>query len=253
MTIDAVTDATQWESGEADWDSDDSYEDDFGEDTEDIGEARRRSRNRQPRYRRLQGVRGVRLHGRDGSPQTLRFPQNVARVDETNNALRALDAKLTQLETRYGRQLKNDSSVTGVVTLTVGGGLTAFSAFQAAEDQSGGSKLAVWKNSEATKMASVISVTQLATTGAKLLVNRRSSWTPLGVAADIFAAGQLATYVYGMFSSTVLPTGTPHFVTFETAGKDLNTYKVGDTVIIKDVGIARVVAGSNGQLTLDYN
>lgn len=211
MNGDAITDSYPWESGEADWDSDESFADEIGEDIEDIGEARRKRRQRHSPYRRMQGVQGVRLQGQDGRPQTLKFPSNVARVDETNQALarqemgrRELEEKLTRLERQFGRQLKKDSSITGFVTLVTGGALTAYGAIKAQPDQpdTNDTKLKSWTKNEATRMASLISATQLATSGAKLVINGRYDRSGLGIAADIFAVGQLATFVFGTFSSS---------------------------------------------------
>ncbi len=256
MSGDAITDSYPWESGEADWDSDESFSDEIGEDVEDIGEAKRKRGRRQPRYRRMQGVQGVKLQGQDGRPQTLKFPAKLATTEETNRALasqemgqRELHEKLTRLEKQFGRQLKNDSSATGFVTLVTGGALTAYGAVNAAKAEE--NKLKTWTNDNATKMASLVSATQLATSGAKLVVNGRYSRSGLGIAADVFSVGQLATWVFGTFSSSSKTSSrrviAGFFPTYTAAQGALDKQKVGDIIAIDGGSLVQVVQNGAGK------
>ena len=110
---------------------------------------------------------------RMASSQTVRFPAKLPTTAEVNRGLasqemgrRALEEKLGRLERQLGRQVKNDAAITGLVTLAIGGGLTAFGAVKAAEETT--NKFNSWANQGSTQIASVVSATQLATTAAKL-------------------------------------------------------------------------------------
>jgi hypothetical protein len=256
MTAEDIADSYQWESGEADWDSDESFYGQSGEDVEDIGEASRKRRRRPNRYRPGQGVQGIKLQRQDGGSQMVRFPAKLATTAETNRGLasqemgrRELEEKLSRLEKQYGRQVKNDASVGGFVTLGIGGGLTTFGAVKAAEQPS--DKLKSWAQEGATQIASLVSATQLATSGAKLVVDGHYHRSGLGMAADIFAVGQLATFVFASFSSSSNK-GSPVIDSladdFSNAFDNLknNRYRVGEIVVLNNTGeFLQVVQGPN--------
>jgi len=137
----AIADNYQWESDEADWEADDAVAGEADEAVEDIGE-RTRYRRGNNRYRPTQGIQGIRMRRPDGGAQTVRFPAKLPTTEEVNRGLasqelgrRALDEKLARLEKQLGRQAKNDGTVSGLVTLAIGGGLTAYGAVKAAEHQ----------------------------------------------------------------------------------------------------------------------
>jgi len=208
MIDEMTTEAFPWESDEAeDWESDEALgESDEG--VEDIGErTRRRHRGPQSRYRPGRGVQGIVMRGQDGRARNVRFPAKLATAEETNRGLagqelgrRALEEKVARLEKKFGLGQKNDSAVTGLVTLGIGGALVAHGAIKAAE-QTSGSKLGNWADQRSTEMATIVSVTQLATSGAKLVINGRYHRSGIGIAADIFAAAQIATFAFGSFST----------------------------------------------------
>ena len=188
-----------WESDEAeDWESDEAFAE--SEDSaEDIGERARR-RRRRSHYRPGRGVRGLALRSPDGRVRNLPFPTRLATAVETNRGLatqevarRALDQRLDRLETRVRAQQKNDSSATGVVALLIGGGLAAWGAYEASK-KSTGSRLGNWASQDSTKMAAVTSVSQIATSGAKLAINGRYHRSGFGIAADTFSVAQLAAF-----------------------------------------------------------
>ncbi|MCI0421653.1 MAG: hypothetical protein L0312_20910, partial [Acidobacteria bacterium] len=129
-----------WESEDAeDWESDEAIGE-YEDSAEDIGErARRRRRQQRSRPSRVAGVQGLTMRGQDGRARNLAFPSRLATAAETNRGLaqvndarRALAGRLERLEARHRVQQKKDSSVSGLVTLAIGGSLTAFGAIQAA-------------------------------------------------------------------------------------------------------------------------
>ena len=203
MTEAMLLESLPWESDETeDWESDEAIaESDDG--TEDIGERARRSRRRRTVYYRPgRGVRGLMVRGQDGRSRNLPFPAKLATAEETNRGLanqeigrRALDQRLERLETKFQVQQKNDGSAAGLVTLLIGGGLTAFGAFKASEKS--GALFGNWANENSTKIAAVTAVSQIATSGAKLAINGRYHRSGLGIAADAFAAAQLAAFAFG--------------------------------------------------------
>jgi hypothetical protein len=194
--------AEDWESEEAIADAEEAIAD--AEDTgEDIGEARRRRGRPRRWYRPGRGVQGLRMRGPDGAVRQIAFPRKLATAAETNRAMarqavrgRALEGQLDRLETRLRAQQKNDSSVSGAVTLLLAGGLTAWGAV-AASRQSGGFTFGNWAKEGSTKMAALASVSQLGTSGAKLAFNRRYHRSGFGMAADGFAVAQLAAFAFG--------------------------------------------------------
>jgi len=189
------------ESDEAFFESEDSEE--------DFGEARR-SRRRRPlplpsrnRFLASRGVRGVKFRGPDGRVRNLPFPSKLATSAETNRGLasqevgrRALEQRLERIETGFRAQQKKDSAASGAVFLAIGGGLTAWSLFKASQQAGGGSIFSSWPSQDSAQMATLASVTQIATTGAKLLINGRYHGSGVGIAADAFAAVQVTGFAF---------------------------------------------------------
>jgi hypothetical protein len=191
-----------WESDEAqDWESDEAFAE-SDESAEDIGErARRRWRGRGPyRPAYARGVQGIRT---PSGP--VAFPQRLTTAAETNRGLAAqerarneLEKQVDQLERRFQQQRKSDASVSGIVTLVIGGGLTVLGIVLARQAITFNS----WASQEPVKAAATVSGFQLANTLAKSAVGAgggryASSGSPLGIAADVFAVAQLAAFAFG--------------------------------------------------------
>lgn len=200
---DEMIESLPWESDEAeDWESDEAFAE--SEDSaEDIGERARRRRRRRSHFRPGRGVRGIAVRGQDGATRNLSFPARLATAAETNRGLasqelarRALDERLDRLETRMRAQLKNDAAATGIVALLIGGGLAAWGAYEASKKATG-STLGNWASANSTKMAALTSVSQIATSGARLAINGRYHSSGFGLAADAFSAAQLAAFALG--------------------------------------------------------
>ena len=143
----------------------------------------------------------------DGRARNVAFPAKLATADETNRGLatqevarRALEQRLDRLETRGMQQQKNGSAISGIVTLLIGGGLTAFSLFKASQSTSTGSTFSKWAQEDMAKVATLTSVGQIAGSGAKLLVNGRYHRSGIGMAADAFAAAQVAGFALASLS-----------------------------------------------------
>ena len=132
-------------------------------------------------------------------------------------ARRALGERIDRLEARNRQQLKNGASISGIVTLVLGGGLTAFSLFKA-NSETGGSLLSKWANESTAQMATVSSVSQLAATGAMMLVNGRYHRSGIGIAADAFAALQIAGFTFASFQGA--PALGRHTVVSDEAGSN---------------------------------
>ena len=185
-----------------------------------------------------------------GGVSKLRFPARVATAAETNRGLanqelarRALAERLNRVEARSRALLKNDSSVSGLVTLAIGGGLAGFGAIQAGK-KVGGSGLQNWAAETSTKTAAVVSASQLATSGAKLVINRRYHRSGIGMAADIFAAAQLAAFAFGSLNK---PEPPPIGVANKAdADKQKELVPPGTVLVTKDLGEGfRVVLDAN--------
>jgi len=193
-----------FESDEAeDWESDESFAE-SDESAEDIGERTRQRGRRRGQYARgVRGVRGMTVRGPEG-PRNLQFPAKLATAAETNRGLasqeigrRALEGRLDRLETGVRSQQRNDSSVAGIVTLLLGGGLSLWGAIEASR-QSAGFTFGKWAEQQSSKIAAVTSVSQLATSGAKLAIyGRYHRHSGFGIAADAFAGIQLAAFAFG--------------------------------------------------------
>ena len=185
-----------FESDEAeDWETDESFAE-SDESAEDIGERARRRRNRfQPAARNVRGVRGVRLRGPNGV-QNVPFPSKLATVAETKRGLGTLEGRLDRIESRVRGQQRNDSSVAGIVTLLLGGGLSVWGAVVASRESSGFT-FGHWAKQLPSQMAAMTSVSQIATSGAKLAIHRQYPKSGLGIAADAFAVAQIAAFAFG--------------------------------------------------------
>jgi len=240
MISEIMAEASPAESNESeDWESDEAF-DESDEGVEDIGErARRRRRGPPSRYRPIRrGVKGVVMRGQDGTSRNVRFPAKLATAEETNQGLasqelgrRALEEKVALLEKRFGVQQKNDSGVAGLVTLGIGGSLAAHGVIKAKE-QPDGLTLKNWTKQTSTEMATLISVTQLATSGAKLVVNGRYHRSGLGIAADVFAAAQIAAFAFGHFSVSKSESQARFFANQDSANSVLQGLSAGTTVLI---------------------
>jgi hypothetical protein len=194
-----IIDSVPWESEEAEY----PEADEAVIEAEESEEAYRRPRRQKRAFQPARGVQGITLRGRDGT-HNVQFPTKLATVAETNRGLasqelarRAIDERLDKLEARFKGQLKKDVATTGVVALAIGGGLSAIGAFQASNQPTGSSALANWAAEDTTKMAAVVSVTQLATSGAKLAFNGRYVRSGFGIASDIFSVLQIGLFTYG--------------------------------------------------------
>jgi len=200
--------AEDWESDEAIAEAEDTA------DAEDIGEWRRRSRYPPGRYPPgrgpgryppvVRGIRGMTSRGPEGV-RNFRFPAKVATAAETNRGLakqevgrRDLEQRLARLENRFRGQQNKDSSASGLVSLAIGVPLAAWGAIN--PTVTGGSRLENWASQRSTEMATLMSVSQIATSGAKLVINGRYHRSGIGIAADIFAAAQIATFSYASLS-----------------------------------------------------
>lgn len=205
MSEEMLLESVPWESDESeDSESDEAFFE--SEDSaEDYGEARRPRRPRRPtprnRFVASRGVRGVRIRGADGRVRNLPFPAKLATSAETNRGLasqevgrRDLEQRLDRIETGIRVQQKKDSATSGVVYLGIGGGLTAWSLIQAGQQAGGRSFLGSWASQNTAQMATLASVTQIATSGAKLLINGRYHGSGVGIVADAVAAVQAAGF-----------------------------------------------------------
>lgn len=205
-----MIDSVPWESEEAEYPE---AEEAIAE-AEDSAEDYRQRRRPRKAFQPARGVQGLTLRGRDGT-RSVQFPSKLATVAETNRGLasqelarRALDERLDRLESRFRGQQKKDVAATGAVALAIGGGLSAIGAFQAA-NQPSGSALANWSSQEVTRMAAVVSVTQLATSGTKLAFNGRYIRSGFGIAADAFSLLQIALFTFGTLHSPAVVQAVP--------------------------------------------
>ena len=246
MPEEAIEDAV-WESEDAIYESEEAIAE--AEDSaEDIGEASSR-RRRRSRFQPGRGVQGITVRNQDGKVRNLPFPTKLATVDETNRGLakqevarRALDERVDRLEARFKSAQKKDTSIGGVVTLLLGGGLTALGAIEAAKDPSGGG-LGTWAGESTTQMAALVSVTQLVTSGAKFAMNGHYHRNGIGIAADVFSLAQIATFAYGNFHQ-------PHAYTpvADRAALDaqIATANPGTLFVIQQTGdVYQLIVGTN--------
>ena len=228
-----------WESEEADYpESEEAIE------AEESGEAYRSRKRKSRPFKAQQGVKGMTLRSQDGRARTLQFPASLATVSETNRGLatqelgrRELDERLERLEQKFKSQQKKDVATSAVVTLALSGGLSTVGAFQVANEvanqgtssTSTNSALSDWAKKSVTKMATVASLTQLATSGAKLAFNGRYIKSGFGITADVFSVLQLGLFTFGSLQQTPKPS----LVELSTTAVDptkLATYSVGTKV-----------------------
>lgn len=198
------------DTGEAEEGDFGEMDDAFGEaedSADDLGESSRRRRRAAARryYRPSRGVTGMRLRGQDGKIRSLPFPTKLATAEETNRGLatqevarRALAERLDRMELRLKSQQKKDAAASGLVTLFLGGGLATVGIVGASHDK-GGLGLGTWAARKEADAAALVSLTQVATSGAKLAINGRYHRSGFGVAADIFSVGLIAVYSLGKF------------------------------------------------------
>jgi hypothetical protein len=213
MPEEMVVDSLGVESDEADeaWESDEGFME-ADDSVEDFGEAQRRRGRRSGRQRpAVRGVRGMTMRDADGRARNVAFPARLATTAETNRGLasqdvarRALEERIHRLEARNRQQLNNGAAVSGMVTLAIGGGLTALGLYNAqqATTNPNSTFFSRWAKEETTKMATLTSVTQLAATGAKALVDRRYAHSVIGITADAFAAVQLLGFALAYLQPT---------------------------------------------------
>jgi hypothetical protein len=227
MPEEMVADSLDVESDEA-WESDEGFME-ADDSVEDFGEAQRR-RGRYSRRRAVVGVRGMTMRDADGRARNVAFPERLATTAETNRGLagqeaarRALEERIHRLEARNRQQPKNSASISCIVSLAIGGGLTAFSLFKA-QQGTGGTLSSRWVDEETAKMATLSSVTQLAATSANMLVNRRYHRSGIGIAADAFAAVQIAGFTLASLQQ-LTPMSTYTRVSDQSA---LNTVAMAD-------------------------
>jgi hypothetical protein len=214
MAEEMILENVPWESDEAqDWESDEAFAE-SDESAEDLGEAARRRPRRKSPYLRARGVRGMTLRGPDGV-RNVSFPTKLATTAETNRGLATqelarqnLEERLDRFEARRRGDQRNDVSTIGLVTLAIGGGLTLLGAVDAAKASptGKGGTFNSWASQSKTQIASFVSATQLATTGAKFALTGKYPRSPFGFAADAFAVAQLAAFAFGSFSTNSLRT-----------------------------------------------
>jgi hypothetical protein len=106
----------------------------------------------------------------------------------------------------------------------------------------GESRLQKWIEQDSTKAASLVSATQLATSGAKLVTSGRYHRSRIGIAADIYAAAQLGAFAFG---SLRVPAERPAGAgTKKDAEARKNAVSIGSVFVTEDDGLAyRVVQG----------
>lgn len=238
MAEEMILENVPWESEEAhDWEAEEAFVESDGS-GEDIGEAARRRPRRKSHYSPARGVRGITLRGPDGV-RNVSFPTKLATTTETNRGLanqelarRNLEERLDRFEARLRVQQKSDVSATGLVTLVIGGGLTFWGAARASQQ---GFTFHKWADENPTKIAALVSATQLATTGAKLAMTGHYSRSAFGTTADAFAVAQLAAFAFGSLSTgTGMSSGKRPIVvhgTQEAIGPKLPDLKPNDVVL----------------------
>jgi hypothetical protein len=138
-----------------------------------------------------------------------------------------------QLERRLQQQKKTDASVSGIVTLVIGGGLTFLGIVLARQAITFNS----WANQEPVKAASTVSGFQLANTLGRLAVGGgRYPGSPLGIAADVFAVTQLAAFAFGTLSTSTA--GVPRQPKLErdktTLQTNIGNFQPNDIVVTSD-------------------
>src|ERR1700722_1925111 len=259
MDMSAVLMDSTWESDEAfDTESDEAFDgEDAGEDAgEDFGEASRGRRGRGGRsaYRPGRGVKGLSVPTSNGAKK-LAFPKPLATLEETNKGFANVDKarqllaeRLEKLEGKFKSTVKRDSAIIGTVTLGIGLPLTVWGAVQAhgTPDPRFGGAYRTWAHLKKTDAVAVTSATQLITTSAKYLMDRRYHHSRMGAVADIFAAVQLTAYAVGHLppstAATTAALPAPSSYSSLAKAKDaLATLTVGQRVINTSDGKTYVV------------
>jgi len=92
-------------------------------------------------------------------------------------------------------------------------------------------------------MASLVSVTQLATSGVKFAVNGRYHRSGIGIAADVFSIAQIATFAFGFFRQ---PDELNPVADKDAADAALVGANRGTLFLLQDTGqVFRVEIGAN--------
>lgn len=244
MSDEMLLESVPYESDEAEDSESDEGIDESEDSVEDFGEANYRPNRRYRRTNRYvpvrRGVSGMRFRGPTGQVTTVPFPEKVATARETNLGLanqeigrRALAERINKLESGIRVNQKKDGAISGTVYLAIGGGLTAFSLFKAAERPAGQPFLSTWANEGSAQMATLASATQVVTSGAKWLINGKYHRSGVGIVADVFSLLQIAGFT---FASLFQPPADQAFNSVaETAdlAAAVKAAKVGDLIYVK--------------------
>lgn len=262
MADEMMLENVPWESDEAEDSESDEGILEAEDSAEDIGERARRRRfggqagRRGGPFRPIHGARGIRIRRPDGRVGNVPFPKALATAAETNRGLasqevarRALDERLDRLETRVRAQQRNDTSAAGVVSLLLGGGLSAWGAFEASK-QSTGSTLGNWASQNSTRMAAVTSLSQIATSGAKAAMNGRYHHSGLAIAADAFAAAQLAAFAFGSLYQPKSVTGGFADLQKLRDAVDHKSVKAGDRYVLDNGDLYDIFLDEGGNLRI---
>lgn len=267
MSDEMFMESAAYESDEADGGESDESVIEAEDSVEDLGEARPnrgRRPNRISRYQPARGVNGVRFRGPDGQLRNLPFPTKLATAAETNRGLasqeigrRALSDRLEKLEGGIKVSQKKEGAVTGSVYLAIGGGLTAWSLFQASQRAAGTSFMTAWVEEDTAKMATLASATQVVTSGARWLINGRYHRSGIGMVADIVSLVQLAGFTFGSIYTPDPPVQVKYRVAdragrlaaINNPGEFLPNAQDGDFLVEEESGhlyVLRALAGGAG-------
>lgn len=232
-----------------------------------MDEGVRQRRPRPSRFQRLTrrppvvaGVSGIKMKGKDGRPQKLQFPAKLATATETNRGLaaqergrRALEQRLERLEMGMRGQQRKDAFVSGLVTLSLGVPLTIKGLVEARSASRSPRQLSGWASSNSMTMAAVTSASQLATTAARWAAYRKYHRSRVGIAADGFAAAQLAAMFFGKMRVHLKQL---EIVQRLPTNEDLRAMRVGYRIALKHQGndsyydLYEVMADKNGEKIL---
>ena len=247
MAEESVMLESTWESDEADEDVEADEAIIEAEDSaEDIGE---RARRRRRMGRRARGYRPVRtpVRGITVGGRKMPFPKPLATAEDTNRGLatqevarRDVERRVDLLEQRLKVQRKHDTSATGIVSLLLGGGLSAWGAYQASQ-KSSTSMLGGWADQEATKMAAVTSVSQIAMSGTKAALHGGYHRNAFGIAADAFSVVQLAAFAFGRLHK---PRTTLTVAAWDEAWKAKDSYDEDTELFIVELKRSFLVVGA---------
>lgn len=243
-----------WESDEAeDWESDEAFAE--SEDSvEDIGERTRRTKQRGRTFQPVRGRRGFAVRRPNGTVSKVPFPAPLATAAETNRGLakqellrRELAQRLKRVETMSRVRQKKDGSVSSLVTLAIGGGLAGFGAIQAGKDKTAsGNLIGRWAAQRSAQTAALVWTTQLATSGAKLVVGGGYDKGPINVTSDIVAATLLAAFAFGSFHT---PGQARSAANFDEADRRKGEAAIGD-IFVTPSDTFQVIKGVGAELLL---